>query len=698
MRIGMVFATVAFALALGAASAQPISRDYALTIKVSPVAMAALSRTDLFGMGGGVDVGLRWELPFTGVLGLEAAFGYRLDPVGSVDSLSLMAAEGGLAASLPIKAVEIGVFARGGYWWAFRNGGPEDSASNPSVHAGLSLSWSPTPALGLAMEAGWHAYLGLHDSASVALGAVWHLLDAEGRRRLLNVSPELLGESELPAARNSGLLLSGADLSPVYPVLFKLYDSTLVGTARLENRGRKTVDDIEVTFHEPQYMSTATACDAPKSLKGGASAEVGLHALFKADVLGLSEGSKVMARISVAYTLEGRRYRYESTVPLTFLHRNAISWDDDRKAAVFVTAKDPAVLSFARAASAAADSLGAGDLDHSFLYAMTIFDALGVAGLNYKSDPVTPYERLSADELAVDYLQFPVQTLEYRSGDCDDLSVLFCALLESIGVETAFITVPGHILCAFALGGASAAGWFSGAADFIEAEGKLWVPVEATLAGRGFLEAWKSGVESWKSAKAAAALYPTRAAWTKYPPVGFDLRSASPEPPPAARVAAKASIDLAWLAEREAGPRIAALAKEAGAAAGEGKFRNRAGVIYARYGLDDKAEAEFKAAASSGYGAARVNLGSLQYRAGKTAASLATYRQAATRGATFEAPAVEGIIRCCSVLGDLDGYAKALARLKEIDPARAERLAFLVSESSGERAASAAGGSVAWVE
>ncbi|MCK4542225.1 MAG: transglutaminase domain-containing protein [Spirochaetales bacterium] len=74
---------------------------------------------------------------------------------------------------------------------------------------------------------------------------------------------------------------------------------------------------------------------------------------------------------------------------------------------------------------------------------------LGLYGLNYVVDPRTPYTELSQQREWIDFIQFPRQTLEYRAGDCDDLSILYCALLESVGIETAFITVPGHILMAF---------------------------------------------------------------------------------------------------------------------------------------------------------------------------------------------------------------------------------------------------------
>jgi len=66
-------------------------------------------------------------------------------------------------------------------------------------------------------------------------------------------------------------------------------------------------------------------------------------------------------------------------------------------------------------------------------------------------DPKTPYVEYVKNKHVIDFLQFQRQTLEYKAGDCDDLSILYAALLESVSVDTAFITVPDHIYIAFAL-------------------------------------------------------------------------------------------------------------------------------------------------------------------------------------------------------------------------------------------------------
>ncbi|GAB4147688.1 MAG: hypothetical protein Fur0015_13500 [Ignavibacteriales bacterium] len=52
-----------------------------------------------------------------------------------------------------------------------------------------------------------------------------------------------------------------------------------------------------------------------------------------------------------------------------------------------------------------------------------------IKNMTYFSDPRTSFE----------YVQFPKETLERKGGDCDDLSVAFASLLESVGIETAFV-------------------------------------------------------------------------------------------------------------------------------------------------------------------------------------------------------------------------------------------------------------------
>jgi hypothetical protein len=124
---------------------------------------------------------------------------------------------------------------------------------------------------------------------------------------------------------------------------------------------------------------------------------------------------------------------------------------------------------------------------------------------------------------ALDSLNYPYQTLMYRGGDCDDLSILFCSLLEVLNIPTAFVTVPGHIYAAFdvGVGDRNLETFISAHAgrDLIEYEGRFWVPVEITIPGEGLSRAWQVGMREWRSAGEEAAIYPMRDSWKLYQPV-----------------------------------------------------------------------------------------------------------------------------------------------------------------------------------
>ncbi len=45
------------------------------------------------------------------------------------------------------------------------------------------------------------------------------------------------------------------------------------------------------------------------------------------------------------------------------------------------------------------------------------------------------------DIAGVETLQTPIQTIQFRSGDCDDQVILLNALLESVGIKTRFVVI-----------------------------------------------------------------------------------------------------------------------------------------------------------------------------------------------------------------------------------------------------------------
>ncbi len=200
------------------------------------------------------------------------------------------------------------------------------------------------------------------------------------------------------------------------------------------------------------------------------------------------------------YTYKERELKKTLVESIRLFDRNAITWDDDRKAAAFVTSKDPVVLKFTKNVAGIVRERSKTNVNLNLKIAIGLFESVRLYGISYVIDPKTPYAVFSKDSTSLDFLQFPRQTMVYKAGDCDDLSVLYCALLESVGIETAFITAPGHIFMAFSLGISEedARKTFSNPDEFIYENEQVWVPVEITLFKEGFLKAWQTGAREWR--------------------------------------------------------------------------------------------------------------------------------------------------------------------------------------------------------
>ena len=153
---------------------------------------------------------------------------------------------------------------------------------------------------------------------------------------------------------------------------------------------------------------------------------------------------------------------------------------------------------------------------------MLFFEALNAYGIKYAQDASTPYSQVRGDRSAVDNIQYPVELLQSRMGDCDDCTVLYCALLENLNIPTALVDAPDHILMMFD-SGVSEERYFGFSLDedrYIEREGRFWIPVEITQLGEGsFMEAWELGAKTCQRLREADALSVTdvRQVWPEYP-------------------------------------------------------------------------------------------------------------------------------------------------------------------------------------
>jgi len=133
----------------------------------------------------------------------------------------------------------------------------------------------------------------------------------------------------------------------------------------------------------------------------------------------------------------------------------------------------------------------------TFYKAKLLFDNFA-RQLVYTSDPRATEE----------YVQFPNQTLELKGGDCDDLSVAYSSLLESVGIQTALVDYKSdekirhvNVLFNTKLSPNQARLITENDKKYFLRESpegfdEVWIPVETTSL-TNFFEAWNRGAEKF---------------------------------------------------------------------------------------------------------------------------------------------------------------------------------------------------------
>ena len=618
------------------------------------------------------------ELPF---LYIEGNINAGLEP-SQAQLLTIGSAGFGFGADLRIAdtmSLQIGPDG-GGTFGIYQSG---DSAVNPYIGGRAGIVADLTPDFAVTAGGSYRYHLGYEDTTdsftdlyqglSAWIGGVFRVNPESGRRKIQ---------------------INNVKTEPVFPVFFSYYEENPLGTLTIVNNENSSISNVDVFFNVGEYMEQPILCDSIDILRRNEEADVDINALFNSRILSLTESAKVSAEIRVDYTYLGERFSFTYPQTIRVLDRNSMTWDDDRKAASFVTARDPSVLIFSKNTAGLIRDLGENPLNLNFRIAMGVFEALRLYGMNYVIDPKSSYVEASKDELFLDYLQFPSQSLIYRAGDCDDLSILMASLLESVGIETAFITVPGHIFMAFSLDLSEddARREFTNTDDFIFIDGETWVPVEVTLVQQGFLKAFSTGAKQWRDASRqdVEGFFPVHSAWETYEPVGFTGGSLSFVFPDKENIIANYTASLDAFVSQEIRAKVD-MYEDRISRADSAKVRNSFGILYGKYGLFEKAEEQFKAALRLDRDMYNpvFNLGNIYYLKGRYEEALDYYTRA-EKLKPDNALVVAGLARTKFELEQFNGAQDDYSRLMEISPVLAENYNYIGSSSNSIVRASAA--------
>jgi hypothetical protein len=330
----------------------------------------------------------------------------------------------------------------------------------------------------------------------------------------LNVSPErgFLHWFGVNLRRFSASLadftIAGIRIIDIFPGMYKWYTHEPVTTVEIRNNTGLSIEKVKVSFFVKDFMDFPSESEVVANIRPKTSKKIDLSAQFNNKVLEISEDTPAQAQITVDYYADGQARKITQTKNFKMYNRNAMTWDIVDKLASFITPRDQPVRLFARGLVQNYADVDIKGVNEKLAAAVLFFDALGKYGMTYVLDPESPMRKRGNALETVDFIQFPRDCLYAKTGDCDDLTVLFCSLLQNIGWKTALVDTKDHIFMMFDTE-VPEEERFVVAADpdlIVIRNGTVWVPVETTMYGHPFKEAWVFAAREYKDAEKAGKL------------------------------------------------------------------------------------------------------------------------------------------------------------------------------------------------
>lgn len=210
----------------------------------------------------------------------------------------------------------------------------------------------------------------------------------------------------------------------IYPALSDLYATKPIAVAKVNNLSDKTINIrpsslIPGLNKEKIYSPTVTIL--PRSTN-----QVSFYTLFESSKVEIQRREIKQAEFFIEY--EGE---VEDELKTPILINDPNAWDGDVGSLKYFVLRD---LNYSSAFSKAILSLSDVQLKNTPLELRT-FEKIKNLFDNIMTKMLYVADRRASTEI----VQYPSETINLKGGDCDDLSVCFASILESIGVETAFV-------------------------------------------------------------------------------------------------------------------------------------------------------------------------------------------------------------------------------------------------------------------
>lgn len=336
-----------------------------------------------------------------------------------------------------------------------------------------------------------------------------------------------------PKPVDDSLEIEIRNLENLFPALYPARDGIPV-SLRITNVGPDPLQRLRISVSLEGFVDRPTVYALDRPLESGEEVDADVLVLANGAYQFLEDSRRSKWLLDAEYNRRGFDFEARIDNEILVHSRNTITWQDDRIIAVFVNPRDTLVNSFATRAVATYRELEKPSIPRNVDIAIKLFTVMEALSFSYVTDPTAPFMNSFGGGAALDTVSYPREMLIQRAGDCDDLTSTYAALLESVGISTAFVTIPGHIFMLVDTG-VSESEWqrVTSLRDWLVFQGgKVWLPVEVTAVGQGFMRAWERGRDNFTSTmERLRKVYPTSQAWSSYDPVLLTDESESMELP-----------------------------------------------------------------------------------------------------------------------------------------------------------------------
>ena len=402
----------------------------------------------------------------------------------------------------------------------------------------------------------------------------------------------------------------------VFPLIYTIYKDNPIGTITISNNESAEIRNVNVKFRAEGYTASEFECGKIRMLKKHKSEQVPFYADFNDKILRFSESGKISGEIVIEYELLGDKRVSVVPVTISVYNRNSMRWVDSAILSSYVSTNSQEVLELSKFFVGVARNHFRTGLNKNMQFAMYIHEGIRSLGVVCEEKSDTPYNSTHLDFSQLDYIQYPYQTLSYRSGEKDDIGILYMSMLESVGIGAAYIPLEDDFIVAIELGdyGRSLLNLFNNTDNLLVVNDKIWIPVSMSLIHKDFAESWKRGVQKVSEALDSDAdieFIVLADAWQTYPPSGFSSDDSKNKIPSEKELVRAGEDDIAKYITQEFGPQIAAVQAQIKAEGVSSTLYNRLGLLYVRAGLYDNAVSVYEISAKMGSVPAMNNLGNI---------------------------------------------------------------------------------------